>query len=41
MDTQVGLKRIVVVFTMVAGLDFPFVSLHFIIHSDSDKSGNT
>ena len=41
MDTQGGLKRIAVVFTIVAGFDFPVASLHFIIHSDSDKGGNT
>ena len=41
MDTQGGLKRIAVVFTIVAGIDFPVVSRQFIIHSDSDISGNT
>jgi hypothetical protein len=41
MDTQGGLKRIAVVFAIVAGFDFPVISLHFIIHSDSDKGGNT
>ena len=41
MDTQGGLKRIAVVFAIVAEFDFPVVSLHFIIHSDRDKGGNT
>jgi len=41
MDTQGGLKWIAVVFTIVAGIDFPVVSRQFIIHSDSDISGNT
>jgi hypothetical protein len=41
MDTQGSLKWIAVVFAIVAGFDFPAVSRQFIIHSDSDKSGNT
>ncbi len=41
MDTQVSLKRIAVVFAIIAGFDFPVVSHQSIIHSDSDKSGNT
>jgi len=41
MDTQGSLKRIAVVFAIVAGIDFPVVPFRFKIHSDSDKSGNT
>ncbi len=41
MDTQGSLKRIAMVFVIVAGFDFPVVSRQFIIHSDSDKSRNT
>ena len=41
MDTQGGLKRIAVVFTIVAGFDFPVASRQFIIHSNSDRSGIT
>jgi hypothetical protein len=41
MDTQGSLKRIAVVFAIVAGFNFLIVSRQFIIHSDSDKSGNT
>jgi hypothetical protein len=41
MDTQGSLKRIAVVLAVVAAFDYPVVSRQFIIHSDSDKSGNT
>jgi hypothetical protein len=41
MDTQGSLKRIAVVFAIIAGFDILVVSRQFIIHSDSDISGNT
>jgi len=41
MDTQGSLKRIAVVFAIVAGFNFLIISHQSIIHSDSDKSGNT
>jgi len=41
MDTRGSLKRIDVVFTIVAGFIFPVNSHKFIIYSDSSKSGNT
>ena len=41
MDTRGSLKRIDLVFTIVAGFNFPVDSPKFVIHSDSNKSGNT
>jgi len=41
MDTQGSLKRIAMVFAIVAGLHFLIVSQKSIIHSDSDKNGIT
>jgi hypothetical protein len=40
MDTRGSLKRIAVVFTIVAGFGFPVDLHHFTIHGDSDKSGH-
>jgi hypothetical protein len=40
MDTRGSLKRIAVVFTIVAGFDLPVISHQFTIHSVSDRSGN-
>jgi hypothetical protein len=41
MDTRGSLKWIDLVFALIAGINFPVDSPKFIIHSDSDKSGNT
>ena len=41
MDTQGSLKRIAVVFAIVAGFKFLIVSHQSIIHSDSNKGGIT
>lgn len=41
METQGSLKRIAVVFAIVAGINFLIVSQKSIIHSDSDKGGIT
>jgi len=39
MDTQGSLRRVVVIFAVAAGFDFPAVSYQFAFLGDSDKSG--